>query len=227
MSSHYELEQRVHQHLAGQREQEGRKRQDLISQIALKRGSSKLPGDYSDQFIGELQTTPLDWQIDIFEEGVRFKRDFPYERNFYGMKGWDAARMVVNLDAAKSAVAFRIHLIDGQADVNVDEGVLVEHGKTISFDQEVGAGWMYRDVFTEVLRTQEATQGESGCLIDHLKPELDQLPSMVRQLSADSYGCFLSSFLGGVKSGKIDLKTMPHLSLGWPLLSPYHAASEN
>ena len=226
MTSHFELEQRVRQHLAGEREKEGRRRTGLLSQIASLRGASQFPGDYSNQFIGEVQTTPLDWQIDIFEEGVRFKRDFPYERSFYNMKGWDAARVVVNLDAGKAAVAFRIHLLDGQADINVDEGVLVENGKTTSFDQEIGAGFMYRDIFTQVLRTQESTQGESGCLIDHLKPELDELPSLVRQLSADSYGRFLSSFLRSVKNGEVDLGTMQHLALGWPLLSPYHGAPE-
>ncbi len=223
--SYFETELRVHAFLDKQKRQEEMQRARLPRQIDSLREAGKLFGnDYPDNFLKEIQVTPYDWQISVGEEGFRFKKDFPYEEIFYGLKGWESARVVVNLDPAKSAIAFRVHLIDDDADISIDEGVLVKNGKIATFQQRISFPFLYRPIFTQVMQEQLDTKGESGCLIDHLKPSLDQLPSMVRQSSADSYGQFLKSFRQAVNSGDIDQKTMPRLALGWPLLSPYNSA---
>lgn len=222
--SHFELENRVHQYLAEQRQQEQERRGLLISQIYQLRGSNKLPGEYPDNFIEELRQTPLDWQIDIFEEGIRFKRDFPYESVHYGMKGWDAARVVVNLDAEKNAVAYRISLYDEQADVNVDEGVLIENGRVVSYAQNLGFAGPYRMILRQLNSEQRATKGASGNSLDHLRGEFDRLPEMVRTLSGSGYCRFLAEYVERLENGEIDVNTMPQVAIGWPLLSPYHAA---
>ena len=220
MLSPVEMEHRVRRVLAAQREEEGGRRRGLEGQIVQAQKSGELPGDYPYKSVKEILRTPLDWQIDIFGGGIRFKRDFPYETEVYGMRGWDAARMVVDLRAAHTAVALRVHFLDQQADANIDEGVLVSNRQVISFAQHMGIFSIYSFVLRDIQNQQKATKGEFGCTLDHLKDELDKLPSMVKDLSGSSYGRFLADFLQRVESGEIDTETMPRLALGWPLLSP-------
>lgn len=223
---HSALEDRVHAYLADKREEERAKRPNTISDIILLLGAEKLPGEHPDEFVGELEVTPLDWRIEIFEEGIRFLRDFPYEMVFYGMRGWDAARVVVNFDAQKTAVAFRIHLFDEQADMTIDEGVLVEEGQLVTFASKASCYGIYRSVFRQVTREMKITKGESGCTFDHLETEFDQLPKVIQQLCGESYCKFATTFYRLVVEGRINPETMPKLSLVWPLLSPYHAAQD-
>ncbi len=224
MSREFELEVEVSQYLARQRQKEEENRPDLIWQARQAIGTETLPGEFPVDFVEQLEQTPPDWQIDFSKEGIRFKRDFPYETPFYGMPGWDAARIVVNLDALRVAVAFRAHLFDEQADMRVDEGLLIEEKKIVSFEREM-VGWgVYRSVLAEIHRETESTKGKNGCLFDQCQPAFSQLPSLVRELCGENYGAFLENFIRRVDEGEIDLNTMPRLSLGWPLLSPYHAA---
>ena len=225
MAGHFGLEQRAHQYLSEQRETERKRREDVYWRVSEAIGTKKLPGEYPDQFIEELRRIPHDWKIDIFEEGVRFLRDFPYETYFYDMRGWDAARVVVNLDVAKSAVAFRFHAFDSESDVTVDEGVLVENGQVVSFEEETSGTSLYIPHLRGIQKEQMETKGASGCVIDHLGRELDGLPSIVKELSGESHLKFLAAFLRRVESGEIDVNTMPRLTLVWPLLQPYHAAT--
>lgn len=220
MASHSELEAKVHRYLADQISQEGKRRQDLERQIVLAQESGELQGDFSYRAVKEIVRTPLDWQIDIFHKGLRFKRDFPYETEVYGMRGWDAARMVVNLYPAHTTVALRVHFLDEQADSYIDEGMLVSNRKVVSFAQQMAIFSMYSFILRDVQRQQQTTKGESGCTIDHMKGELDGLPSMLKDLSGNTYGRFMAAFLQGVETKEIDLETMPRMTLGWPLLSP-------
>lgn len=70
---------------------------------------------------------------------------------------------------------------------------------------------------------QKNTKGEYGCLFDHLKEELEQLPDLVNKLSGNKVGILLKAFLQEVERGNV--KDIPQLSLRWPLLGPYHAAN--
>lgn len=226
MAGHFGLEQRANQYLSEQRETERKRREDILWEVSRAIGTEKLPGEYPDKFIEELRQTPPDWKVDVFEEGIRFLRDFPYETYFYDMRGWDAARLVVNLDVAKSAVAFRFHAFDSESDVTIDEGILVENGRVVSFEEETSGTSLYIPHLRGIQRVQVETKGESGCIIDHLGQELDQLPVIVKGLSSESHLKFLASFLRRVEAGEIDVNTMPRLTLVWPLLQPYHAAAE-
>lgn len=226
MSGEIELESRVHRYLAVEREKEKNKRFDLVWQIGQVMGTEALPGEYPQGFVEQLEQIPLDWQIDFSEEGMRFKRDFPYETPFYEMPGWDAARVVVNLDANRKAVAFRVHLFDEQADVRIDEGLLIEDRNIVSFEREMVGGGAYRSVLREIHEEIQTTNGKSGCLFDHSLPTFDKLPFLIRELCGESYGTFLETFVRRVNEGEINIDTMPRLSLGWPLLSPYHSATE-
>ncbi|MEK7573161.1 MAG: hypothetical protein AAB531_01925 [Patescibacteria group bacterium] len=226
MSGEHELESRVHQYLATQRQEEKSKRFDLIWEVGKVIGTDKLPGEFPQEFFEQLEQTPLDWQIDFSEEGLRFKRDFPYESVFYGMQGWDAARIVINLDVAKSAVAFRAHLFDAEADMRIDEGILIKEKNVVSFEREM-IGWgPYRPVLEEIHRELESTKGKCGSLFDHSQPAFSDLPDLIKELCGDSYGRFLENFVRRVNEGEIDIDTMPRLSLGWPVLSPYNKAEE-
>lgn len=222
--SHFALENRAHTYLAEKREEERAKRPSIISDVLQLRRTDRLPGGFTDEFVDELRSTPFDWRIDIFEEGIRFLRDFPYETVFYIFRGWDAARVVINLDVQKAAVAFRIHLFDGQADMTIDEGVLIEDGQLVAFDSQMIGYGIYLPYLRQVTREMDTTRGESGCTFDHLKPELDRLPKLLQQLCGDAYCRFAATFYRLVDEGKIDPETMPKLSLIWPLLSSYHAA---
>ena len=222
--SHFEFESRVHQHLSEQRRKEEEKRYDLVWQFQKLRESGELGGEFPDDFVENLKNTPLDWQIDLSEEGVSFTRDFPYEAVFYGMRGWDAARVVINLDVQRNTVAFRVHLYYQMADVRIDEGLLVENGKVVSYEREMVGGGMYRSELARIHREMEDTKGKNGSVFDHISVGIDRLPSMVRELSGEDYGSFLAAFLRRVDEGEIDVNTMPRLALGWPLTTPYHAA---
>lgn len=223
---HFALEGRVHAYLADKREEERAKRPSIISDFLQLWETDRLSGEYPDDFVGGLEAIPLDWRIDVFEEGIRFLRDFPYEQVFYGMKGWDAARVVVNFDIQKTAVAFRIHLFDEQADMTINEGILVEESRLVTFVSEMTCYGIYRSVIRQVTQEMEATKGESGCIFDHLKTELDQLPKLIQQLCGESYCKFAITFYRLVGEGRINPEIMPKLSLVWPLLSPYHAAQD-
>lgn len=222
--SQFEFENRVHQHLASLRRKEEENRCDLSWQFQRLRESGRLIGDFPDGFIDELRNTPLDWQIDLSEEGVSFTRDFPYETAFYRMPGWDAARVVINLDVQRNTVAFRAHLYDQMADVRIDEGLLVENGQVVSYEREMVGGGMFRSALAQIHMETEDTKGKSGSLFDHISTGFDRLPRMVRELSGEDYGSFLVAFIRRVNEGQIDVKTMPRLVLGWPLTTPYHAA---
>ncbi|GEM_PF-4895156 len=213
------LEAKVHQYLTDQKKQEAEQRRTLEKRIVIAQESGELPGDYPYKTVKEILKTPVDWRIDIDGEGIRFMRDFPYETEVYGMRGWDAARMVVNLYPAYTAVALRVHFLDEQADANIDEGVLVQDKQVVSLDQEMGIFSMYSLVLRDIQNQQKTTKGEFGCTIDHLKGELDGLPSIVRDLSGQTYGRFMADFFQRVNSGEIDIETRPRMALGWPLLS--------
>lgn len=223
--SHFEFEKRGHQQLAEHRRKEEENRIYLGMEFQRLRESGKLMGDFPNDFVVELRKTSLDWRIRFSEEGVSFTRDFPYETQFYGMPGWDAARVVVNLDVQRNAVVFRAHLYDQMADVRIDEGLLVENGQVASYEREMVGGGMYRSELARIHMETEATKGKNGSLFDHISVGIDRLPFMVRELSGEDYRSLLAAFLRRVEEGKIDVKTMPRLALGWPLTSPYHAAA--
>lgn len=221
MVSHWALEQRVRDHLEREREKEGWDRPRNIRHIMGQIENGDLQGEYPSDFSEQLGETPPDWRIDDYEEGVRFQRDFPYEHLVYGMKGWDAAGIVVNLDTAKNAVAVRAHFYDGTAGVMVEEGLLFQDQDVAALHRTMTGGGMYRPVLGEIQDEFDNSNGASGCIMDHMKVTFDELPTMVRELCGDSYGVAGSRFIQLVHDRTIDLETMPHLTLGWPLNTPY------
>lgn len=112
----------------------------LVQHIVELTEMGKLPEDFDDHFLEQLREVPWQWKISDLQEGIRFTKDFPYTANFYYMQAWDAAKLVVNLDPNKQAIAFRIHLYDSSADVRIEEGVLVENGEVTAFNQEMMGG---------------------------------------------------------------------------------------
>jgi hypothetical protein len=226
MSGEHLLESRVHQYLVEERESEKERRFDLIWQIEKAVGTEELPGQFPENFIEDLKRTPTDWQINFSEEGIRFKRDFPYETPFYGMPGWDAARMVVNLDPNRSTVAFRAHLFDEQAGMRIEEALMIEDQEVVSYERQMVGGGIYRSVLTDIHKETEETKGKNGSLFDHMIPLFEKLPALIKELCGENYGSFLEAFVRRVNEGEIDTDTMPRLSLGWPLLSPYRKAEE-
>lgn len=200
---------------------EGINRQQLPAQLTRARSEGYLSDKFTDDFMEEIGGTPLEWEITAFGDGIRFERKFPYDTHFYGMKGWDRASLVVNLDPTTQSVALRTHLHDEMGDVTIKEGVLVKEGEVAAFNQELSGGKLYSDVLEGILRRLVTTKGESGCIFDHMRDKLDELPRLVQELSGGKIGQLAKSFLQRIGEGKINMNTMPNLALRWPL-PPYY-----
>lgn len=200
---------------------EGINRQQLPLQLKEARSKGLLSNGFTDGFIKEVEGTPLDWGITASRNGLRFEREFPYDTHFYGMKGWDRAVMAVNLDPDAQSIAFRTYLHDDVGEVTIKEGALVTGGEVTAFNQELSGGGIYSWLLREISREITATNGESGCLFDHMKDQLDELPRLVEELSGGKIGHFAREFFQRVTEGKIDITTLPTLSLGYPLPPDY------
>jgi len=234
MDPHRALEARVHVHIREQMIQEEETRPDTLWDISQKKGTPSLPGKYSAEFLAELRNTPFDWQISVEEGTILFLKTFPYESVFYEMQGWDAAYAAVNIDMGNKAVAFRILAEDQGAEeeglaTRINEGILVREGLITAFAQDIAFDWKYGFVIRGVLRQQAETKGLSGCTIDHLVPEFDRLPSLVRQLSGEIYGKFIAAYILSLESGK-SFENAPKLNFKWPfeghyLMEPSHHTS--
>ncbi len=214
--SHLELERRVATYLKNAREQEADSRK-LLS-------AAQLPEGYPTSTFNDLLSTPLDWRIGISPEGIRFLRDLPYQHVIYQMRGWDHARVVVNVDVERQAAAIRLNAYDQQADVSIEEGALVEVGKLTAFEADMSGPYPYSSHLRDVLKEIDDTNGESGCALDHLTELVDELPDFSKRLFGNAYGKIAATFKADVAEGRLDPDAMPKLSLDWPLLSPYHSA---
>lgn len=237
MDPHLVLEQRVHEHILAKRKEEERTRSDTIWDISKKIGTPELPGNYPVGFIDELRNTPFDWQITVENGTILFLKTFPYESEFYSMQGWEAAYAAVNIDKGNSAVAYRVlledHGMDDDMGANIYEGALICEGILTAFEQKMEYDHRYGFVFRGLQRRVEETEGRCGCIIDHLVPEFDKLPALVRQLSGEIYGNFLAAYMLSLEHGK-SFENSPQLNFNWPFgryylsdaTSPQHISTQ-
>ena len=202
---------------------EGVSRQALPGQLARARNEGKISEQFTDDFLRELAHVSLDWEISTSGDGLRFERRFPYNTHFYDIRAWDKAAVAINLDPSNQTVAFRAYLYDQgyQEDSTIREGILVKEKEVVAFDQLMLGGGLQEMLLWGIVEHLERTRGKSGCIFDHLKNELEELPHLVQELSGGKIGTLAESFLQRVDTGELNVDTMPRLALEWPLPSHY------
>ncbi len=174
-----------------------------------------------------LSSVPLDWQIMLRSYGVSFLRDYPYDTSLYGLIGWDACRLVVDLDMDYNAVALRFHAYDRTGDMTVEEGMLVVDGKvTILNDGRFDIPWNpYRN---EMIAAIDKATGRTDdpetlrCLFDYLFEDIGVLPG-VRDSCGSSFGQFATHAYFGIRSGETTMN--PPLAVGWPMTEGHYLLS--
>lgn len=195
----------------------------MPEQLTKARNAGQLSDQFTDDFLKELTDVPFDWEISTSGDGIRFERRFPYNTHFYGVRVWDKAAVAINLDPSNQTIAFRAYLYDEgyQEDSTIMEGVLVKDKKVVAFDQLMLGGSLQGILLDGIVGQLERTKGKSGCIFDHLKNELEELPHLIQELSGGKIGKLAESFLQRVDAGLINVDEMPKIALEWPLPSHY------
>ena len=165
---------------------------------------------------------PPDWRISYRDYGLSFLRDYPYETALYDIRGWDACRLVVDLDLDNQAVAMRLHALDGDANITVEEGILVRSGEIVAINDgrfDIPHGPFAMSMW---LRIQQATGNIKEpetlrFLFDYFKDDIGQLPN-VKEICGETFGRFATSAHFGFKSGELALGQMRELAVGWPMI---------
>ncbi len=181
----------------------------------------------SPAFAESLPSISLDWQIMLRSYGVSFLKDYPYNTPLYGLIGWDACRLIVDLDMDHNAVALRFHAYDKTGDMTVEEGMLVADGKvTILNEGRFDIPWNpYRNM---VMAAIDKATGRTDdpetlrCLFDYFSEDIGALPG-VRDSCGSSFGQFATHAYFGIRSGETTMN--PPLAVGWPMTEGHYLLS--
>lgn len=168
-----------------------------------------------------LDALPLDWEISYRDYGLSFLRDYPYNTPLYGIGAWDVCRLVVDLDLDKQVVAMRIHALDGDADITVEEGILVRDGKVIAINDgrfDIPDGPFAMNMWSRIQRATGDTNSPDTlrCLFDYFSDDIGQLPK-VKEICGKAFGRFATSAHSGFQSGELVLGKMAELAVDWPM----------